>query len=161
MTKRAKRRTKSIVALAMTAMSLATMPAAAGTLLIVDRSVVGGFAPEGAAVPPLVSGEPRRTLLAQYHFNPDQLISPYVGVGMSYTSFSNIDHPLELSAMHENSVGAAVQAGFDARLGERWQFNADVKRLRLASIVGSSADAIKSGGNIDHWLVGAGIRYRF
>ena len=72
------------------------------------------------------------TLTAQWHFNPDQTFDPYVGAGVSYVramdnSLSwNGAVPIRIS---RNSLGPAIQAGFDYNLENKWLLNFDVKKI--------------------------------
>lgn len=71
------------------------------------------------------------TLTAQWHFNPDQTLGPYLGAGVSY--IRAMDNNLNLGAtpirISRNSFGPAIQAGLDYNLGNKWLQNVDVKKL--------------------------------
>lgn len=101
------------------------------------------------------------TLTLQYHFTPDQTFSPYVGAGINYTIFYNEDPGAFASVDYDNSVGFALQAGFDYWVNENWGLNLDVKRLWLDTDVNVNAGAVTGSVDIDPWIVGAGISYRF
>ena len=101
------------------------------------------------------------TLTLQYHFTPDQTFSPYVGAGLNYTIFYNEDPGAFASVKYSNSVGYALQAGFDYWLNDHWGLNLDVKKLWLDTDVNVNGGAVTGSVNIDPWLVGAGISYRF
>jgi outer membrane protein len=60
-----------------------------------------------------------------------------------------------------NSVAPALQAGFDYMLDEHWGLNVDVKKLLLDTKVKLNASAIRGGVDIDPWIVGGGVTYRF
>ncbi|MEL6278329.1 MAG: OmpW family protein [Pseudomonadota bacterium] len=100
------------------------------------------------------------TLTAQYHFTDLGRFKPYVGAGINYTIFYNESSGDVSSMSYDNSFGWALQAGIDYQVADRWYLNADVKRLWL------STDA-KVGGvgtvevDIDPWIVGIGVGYRF
>lgn len=101
------------------------------------------------------------TLTLQYHFTPEKTFSPYVGAGINYTFFYNEDPGAFASVDYDNSVGFALQAGFDYWVDENWGLNLDVKRLWLDTDVNVAAGAVTGEVEIDPWIVGAGISYRF
>jgi outer membrane protein len=104
------------------------------------------------------------TLLAQYHFFTKEIVSPYVGAGINYTVFYGIDEPnngIITDIDYDNSFGWALQMGVDVRLDERWYLNADVKKLWLDSDVSINNGAINADVDMDPWIVGMGIGYKF
>jgi len=102
-------------------------------------------------------------LLAQYHFIPDGQFRPYVGAGINYTIFFSEDAPggTVTNIDYDNSVGWALQAGVDYDLGNGWLLNADVKKLFLSTDVSINNGAILADVDIDPWLIGFGVGYRF
>ena len=109
------------------------------------------------ALPPVLS--------LQYHFIPDGVFRPYVGLGVNLTLISNVDinvpgvGALDLSS---SSVGLAGQAGFDVRVAEKVFVNADVKYMSLGSDVKLAVNGQKvSAVKLDPWLIGVGVGYRF
>ena len=106
------------------------------------------------------------TLTAQWHFLPQQAVNPYVGAGINYTFFYGVKGstlPIIASTHYSDNFGAALQAGADVRLGGNWYFNVDVKKLFLETDVtlGTAVGQVKAKVDLDPWLVGAGIGYRF
>jgi len=105
------------------------------------------------------------TLTVQYHFMPKSKFSPYIGAGLNYTFFYNEDSgndPAVTSVSYEDGFGYALQAGFDYQLDDRWSINLDVKKLFLETDVKVNGGAINARDvNIDPWIVGIGIGYRF
>lgn len=104
------------------------------------------------------------TLLAQYHFLSKEVVSPYVGAGVNYTVFYGVDEPnhgIVTDVDYDNSFGWALQVGVDVRLDEHWYLNADVKKLWLDTDVTINNGAAKADVDIDPWLVGIGIGYKF
>jgi outer membrane protein len=103
------------------------------------------------------------TLTVQYHLDPDgQAIRPYVGAGINYTTFFGIDEAPGLNVKMDDSVGLALQAGFDIPFGGGWSANVDVKKIFI------STDATVSGGpnvtasvDIDPVVFGIGVGYRY
>jgi len=104
------------------------------------------------------------TLTLQYHFMPKERFSPYVGAGLNYTFFYD-EEPAAGSAVtsidYENSVGYALQAGVDYAVADNWYVNLDVKKIFLSTDVSMNGGAITADVDLDPWLVGAGIGYRF
>jgi outer membrane protein len=100
------------------------------------------------------------TLTAQYHFLPGKQFNPYLGAGVNYTLLSKVRLLDGAARLEHDSVGLALQAGVDYRLGGHWSLNVDVKKLQLRSDVmigGVRASRVK----VDPVLLGVGIGYRF
>lgn len=76
------------------------------------------------------------TLTAQWHFMPDQTFDPYVGAGVTYARAMDNGLTAKIATMgnfpiriDRNNWGAALQAGFDINLTDRWLVNFDVKKI--------------------------------
>jgi outer membrane protein len=65
------------------------------------------------------------TLLAQYHFTPSSAFSPYVGLGVNWTTFSKNKILNGTGSLEHDSIGLALQAGFDYKLDKNWSLNLD------------------------------------
>lgn len=66
------------------------------------------------------------------------------------------------SVKYDDSVGYALQAGFDYKLDDRWSLNFDVKKLFLNTDVIVNGGAINAKDvQIDPWIFGLGVGYRF
>ena len=99
------------------------------------------------------------TLTVQYHFQPTSSIKPYVGAGINYTHFYNVDLAPGLT-IDRNSFGGALQAGVDIAVTQNGYINLDVKKIWINT-------DIKSGGtkltnleiNPVVWGVGYGFRF--
>lgn len=104
------------------------------------------------------------TLTLQYHPLPTSRLSPYVGVGVNYTMFygagGGTTAPVTKVGV-DNAWGWAVNAGVDYALDNNWSLNFDVKRLFLSTDVSVNSGAVSAKADIDPWLVGFGVRYRF
>src|SRR5690606_300177 len=114
------------------------------------------------------------TLTAQWHFNPDQMIDPYVGAGINYTLF--MDKKLSVNkgplAGHKikvdsDSWGWALQAGVDINLKDGWLINFDAKYVTIDTDV-KLKGGVTSGIwtkiddlDINPWVVGVGIGKKF
>ena len=104
------------------------------------------------------------TLTLQYHFLPDGKIRPYAGAGLNYTIFFEENEGLFVSdTSYDNSFGYALQAGVDIGITEKFAFNIDLKKLYLETEaeVKALGETFKTDVDIDPWLLGFGIAYRF
>lgn len=104
------------------------------------------------------------TVTLQYHFLPDsEGFRPYVGAGINYTLFYNEDKGAVDSIDYENSLGYALQAGFDYGIDDNWALNFDVKKVMINTDVRiqSGATRIDADVDIDPWVLGVGVAYRF
>ena len=113
------------------------------------------------------------TLTLQWHFNPDQMIDPYIGAGLNYTlSLDNKARGTRGAIAGEeieigrHSFGYALQAGLDVNLKDGWLINADVKYLHIDTDV-RLRSAITGGWtkvdslDIHPWVIGIGIGKKF
>ncbi|MDE1146603.1 MAG: outer membrane beta-barrel protein [Azospirillaceae bacterium] len=104
------------------------------------------------------------TLTLQYHFMPHAKWSPYIGAGVNYTLFYNVDKGDALGLKYDNAFGYALQAGVDYKLDEHWSLNLDMKKIMLsttATVKAGLTAPIKANVDINPWLVGVGVGYRF
>lgn len=106
------------------------------------------------------------TLTFQYHPLPQERFSPYVGVGVNYTIFygegGGYSAPVT-SVDVRNAWGLALNAGLDVEIAPNWALNLDVKWLYLRPDVAveTTVGRINATANIDPWIFGIGVRYRF
>ena len=105
------------------------------------------------------------TLLAQYHFTQFGKFKPYVGAGVNYTRFSSVNFdPAVVAALNpsikKNSLGLALQAGFDYQLDSNWSLNLDIKKVQIKTDVRSFGNKVGSF-KVDPVLVGVGVGHRF
>lgn len=99
------------------------------------------------------------TVTVQYHFNPTPSIKPYVGAGVNYTRFYNVDLAPGLT-IDKNSFGGALQAGVDIAVTKNGYLNLDVKKIWIDT-------GVKAGGakltnleiNPVVWGIGYGFRF--
>ena len=101
------------------------------------------------------------TLTVQYHFDRSGKFSPYLGAGLNYSMFYGEDSAAGFSGLDvDGGLGYALQAGTDIWLDDHWGLNLDVKKVWL------NVDATLNGGiradvDLDPWIFGAGVSYRF
>ncbi|AJD53892.1 outer membrane protein [Thalassospira sp. MBR-102] len=101
------------------------------------------------------------TLTAQYHFMADQRFSPYIGAGINYTFFYDSKPGQFNSVKYDDGFGYAFQAGFDYAISGPWSLNVDVKKIYLNTDVSVNGGATKADADLDPWLFGVGVGYRF
>ena len=113
------------------------------------------------------------TLSLQYHFTPDAVFQPYVGLGLNYTLFMSEDLeasvPPLLGATSgdldlDGSFGLAAQLGADVSLNEKWVVNFEVRWIDIDTDATLTLDGV--GGDlgtveIDPWTYGINIGYKF
>jgi outer membrane protein len=115
-----------------------------------SSSVLGGRIGSLKHLPP--------SLLLQYHFDAPGF-NPYVGAGVNYTRFSNVNLPAGVD-IDRNSWGGALQVGVDIPLSKNLYLNFDVKKVYIKTDVfagGAKAGTFK----VDPVLVGVGLGWRF
>lgn len=91
------------------------------------------------------------TLSAIYHFNNESAITPYVGLGVNYTTFfsakggSNLEAGAgDLSVDIDDSWGLAAQVGVDFDLGDNLLLNASVRYIDIDT---EATLTVKDGSN--------------
>ena len=99
------------------------------------------------------------TVTVQYHFNPTSTIKPYVGAGVNYTRFYNVDLATGYS-VDKNSFGGALQAGVDIAVTKNGYLNLDVKKIWI------NTDVKLDGAKLTNleinpvvWGIGYGFRF--
>ncbi len=114
------------------------------------------------------------TLMFQYHFTDFGAFKPYVGVGANYTvnfdqsAGNTVNNGVAITGLSiKNSFGAAAQVGFDYMLDRHWGLNFDVKKLYLepsytaVATAGPTNFLVNGTANINPWLIGGGLTYKF
>ncbi len=102
------------------------------------------------------------TLTAQWHFNPDGRVRPYVGAGINYSWFYNdkLTYGGEGVGVKHSSFGPALQIGVDVQVSKRIFVNLDLKKLWMRTdptLGGASLGTLK----IDPWVIGVGVGTTF
>lgn len=105
------------------------------------------------------------TLTLQYHFLPENKFRPYVGAGVSYVLIPDEDPGAAVSVDYQNgNFGFALQAGFDYFFTKNWCLNVDVKKVWVdvdATVQILPGAYVDTNVDVDPWLFGIGIGYRF
>lgn len=106
-------------------------------------------------IPPILS--------LQYHFMPDKVFSPYVGVGISYLIVAGHKTGRSVNDVsYSNEVGYAFQVGADYRLNDVWSLNIDVKKVFVDTDIHVNNGAIRANNtDLDPWVIGVGVGYKF
>ncbi|MFO1311134.1 MAG: OmpW family outer membrane protein [Burkholderiales bacterium] len=102
------------------------------------------------------------TLTVQYHWNDLGAFQPYVGAGINYTYF--YDNELANNTLHikDSSWGGALQVGADYEIAKNWYLNADIKYVWMSTDVYVNSTGANLGSlDINPWIFGVGVRYRF
>lgn len=102
-------------------------------------------------------------LTLQCHFRPDAKYRPYVGAGINYTIFYDEKAPgtTVTAISYEDNFGFALQAGIDVGINESWAVNFDLKKVYLSTDVTLNNGAILADVDLDPWIFGIGLAYRF
>ena len=103
------------------------------------------------------------TVTVKYRWNTANAWQPYVGAGVNYTHFFDEDAGAVDSIEYEDSVGGALQAGFDYRLNDHWALNLDVRRIWINTDVTIQAGATTVDADVDinPWVTTLALGYRF
>ncbi|MBV1927928.1 MAG: outer membrane beta-barrel protein [Gammaproteobacteria bacterium] len=112
------------------------------------------------------------TLTLQY-FPMDSAsdFQPYMGIGINYTAFFDEKVDGELEGVLGNgdlelddSIGLALEAGFDYAIDEHWVLNAAVWYIDIetsADFKFDSGSRVKADVDIDPWVYMLGVGYKF
>lgn len=103
------------------------------------------------------------TLTLQYHFFSQEIVSPYIGVGVNYSVFYNETDGAVDEVDVENAWGYAFQGGVDFQIPKsRWVVNLDAKKIFLSPNAKVNGGDIESDNfDLDPWVFGVGFGYRF
>jgi outer membrane protein len=92
---------------------------------------------------------------------PDAEVRPYAGAGLGYVIYYNEDPGQVNDISYENGISYALQAGVDIALDDHWAVNADIKKLYHNTDVSINGGAITADVDLDPWIFGVGLGYRF
>jgi outer membrane protein len=101
------------------------------------------------------------TLTLQYHFTQMTGVIPYVGAGVNYTHFYDEKGGALNRVNYDDSFGAVLQAGADIPLEGNWYANVDVKKVYIDTKATFSPSGVTANVDIDPWIVGVGVGYKF
>lgn len=140
-----------------------------------DATIFDGVSTDSGTVP---FGEVEHlppTFSIQYHFAPDAMFQPYVGLGVNYTTFLSEDlHPDVVEAgivdfSLDDSFGVAAQVGADWMFSDQWLVNFDFRWINIESDITATVDDGLSPPEtgklgtveIDPWVFAINIGYLF
>ena len=102
------------------------------------------------------------TLLLQYHFAPDGTFRPYVGAGINYTRFYDVNLGGGTLTVDSSSWGGAFQAGIDIPLNRTFFLNLDVKKIWIDTDVKVAASGVVAANlKINPVIFGVGVGMKF
>lgn len=101
------------------------------------------------------------TVTLQYHFTNWESFKPYVGAGVNYTIYYDEKGGSAGNLKIDDTFGVALQTGVDVPIDDRWSWNFDVKKLFVKADASWNNGAIRSDFNLDPWIIGTGIGYKF
>lgn len=99
------------------------------------------------------------TLTAKYYFATGPL-RPYFGAGVNVTYFTDDDLLGGALDVDKTSFGPALQIGMDLYFNDSWSLSFDVKRVWIDTDV-SLNGATLTTVDVDPWIAGLGVGYRF
>lgn len=100
------------------------------------------------------------TVTVQYHVTEWKSFLPYVGAGINYAHFYDEKGGALGSVKYRDSFGPALQVGVDVPISGNWYANADVKKL-FVSTKAKFDSGVTAKVDIDPWIIGAGLGYKF
>lgn len=104
------------------------------------------------------------TLTVQYHPLPQARVSPYVGFGLNVTWFygegGRLTAPVNRVRV-DPSFGIAPNIGVDYEITPNWLVNFDAKWILMQPDVSVNSGFIRARADINPFVVGASVRYRF
>lgn len=104
------------------------------------------------------------TVTLQYHFYPTKSLKPYVGAGLNYTIFYDVENGDTLGMEYKNNVGFALQGGVDYFVNDKFFLNVDIKKLYLKTDVDVDLGlpaTVPAEVKINPLLIGFGVGMKF
>ena len=104
------------------------------------------------------------TVTLQYHFYPTKSLKPYVGAGLNYTIFYDVENGDTLGKDYKNNVGFALQGGVDYFVNDKFFLNVDIKKLYLKTDVDVDLGlpaTVPAEVKINPLLIGFGVGMKF
>jgi outer membrane protein len=103
------------------------------------------------------------TLMVTYHFgNPGDTWRPYVGLGVNYTTFTDIKTKLPATVEMSDSFGWAAKAGLEYALNKEWSLFGSIAALKVKSdLVATGATVLQTTIDFKPVTYTFGAAYRF
>lgn len=100
-------------------------------------------------------------LTVQYHFRPDAILRPYLGVGFIHSRTRNVTPADNIPDFEVDNINSLViNSGLDYRLGSRWFASASLRYLIIPTYH-AEAEAFNTRITLNTLVPGVGISYRF
>ncbi|MDR0247886.1 MAG: outer membrane beta-barrel protein [Burkholderiales bacterium] len=103
------------------------------------------------------------TVSVQYHFLPDNVVSPFVGAGVNYTFMYNEKTmgPIRGADLDvKNSWGLAAHVGVDFNFNKNWLMTLDARWIQMRNDVKVNGDKVGKV-KVDPMVWGIAVGYRF
>jgi outer membrane protein len=109
-------------------------------------------------------------LVANYHFRQFGAFQPFLGAGISYTIVFGTHDDAIINLRVNNAVGAAIRAGFDIMLSDRWGVSFSANKVFLGTnLSGNVNPAIPELGSapvsahvtVNPLVLFSGVTFRF
>jgi outer membrane protein len=103
------------------------------------------------------------TLLLNYHFfAPSDAFRPYVGAGINYTRYTDVESSIAPQVSMSNSTGLALQAGVNYALSNGFGLFASIAKLDVKSkVVATGATVLTTTVDFRPIVYSAGVSYQF
>ncbi len=103
------------------------------------------------------------TLILNYHFGSDgDRFRPYLGAGINYTKFTDVQSKLAPDVKMSDSTGLVVQAGLDYAFDKTWGLFASVARVDTKSkLVAAGTTVLTTEIDFRPVTYSFGLSYRF
>ncbi|HEU4521730.1 MAG TPA: OmpW family outer membrane protein [Thermoanaerobaculia bacterium] len=112
------------------------------------------------------------TATLQFHFAPDAMIDPYIGVGAMKTFFGSIDPlddddddpPLSVNELDEGGIGYLINVGMNVELMEQFGLLLDAKwapSTGAARAILNDAQGTSTDIKVNPIIISLGVSYRF
>ncbi len=104
------------------------------------------------------------TVTLQYHFNSSNNFLPYIGAGINYSFFYDVNPGAVANVTYHDNTGFAINFGFDYILSENNYFNIDIKKYSLSTDVfvdAGDAGTATAKVDLDPLALSIGYGWRF
>lgn len=101
------------------------------------------------------------TLNLQYHFDPLGKVTPYFGAGLTYMRTWDSRAAAGTLTTSQSNWGPDLQVGMDYAVNQHVSFNMDLKKLFISTDVQAVGGPSVLTANLNPWIFGVGLGYRF
>jgi outer membrane protein len=102
-------------------------------------------------------------LFLNYHFfAPSDALRPYLGAGINYTRFTDVNSSIAPQVSMGSSTGLALQAGINYALNKDFGLFASIAKLDVKSkVVATGATVLTTTVDFRPIVYSAGVSYQF